>query len=170
MKMNLIYNVSASAHKGSMKMTVGDYEVSGIVDADGHLTLSVTHGDGSEVKDVGEDVAGTQNEFAVRLTTAEIERQYAHQPLPGELPSATQYEITDDQRAAVAAFRDAKGREWKEELGLLWMSGQYTRADIPGDQAALLQQVRNQFGPEWLMNVSPADLASTEIQVSRPRG
>jgi hypothetical protein len=82
----------------------------------------------------------------------------------------TEYEITDDQRAAVAAFRDAKGREWKEELGLLWMSGQYARAGIARDQAALLQQVRNQLGPEWLMNVSPTDLASADIQVQRPRG
>lgn len=66
--------------------------------------------------------------------------------------------LSDDQRAAVVAFRDANGRDWKEELGALWMNGNYSRRGIDMDQAALLQQVRNELGPEWLVNVKRADL------------
>ncbi len=66
--------------------------------------------------------------------------------------------LSDDQRAAVVAFRDANGRDWKEKLGALWMNGNYSRRGIDMDQAALLQQVRNELGPEWLVNVKRADL------------
>lgn len=70
--------------------------------------------------------------------------------------------LSDEQRAAVVAFRDANGRDWKDKLGALWMNGNYSRRGINLDQAALLQQVRNQFGPEWLENVAAADLNSPQ--------
>lgn len=73
-------------------------------------------------------------------------------------------ELTDDQRAAVVAFRDANGRDWKDKLGALWMNGSYSRRGIDMDQAALLQQVRNQFGPEWLANVTRADLDVKRVE------
>ncbi len=57
-------------------MQIGSYEIKATVDQDGHLTLSVTSTDGSPVMDIGEDVAASDNEFAVRLTNQEIERQY----------------------------------------------------------------------------------------------
>lgn len=78
--------------------------------------------------------------------------------------------VTDDQRAAVAAFRDSNGREWKEELGSLWMTGNYSRRGIDKDQAALLQQVRNQLGPEWLVKVTRAELDRGDGSAERPRG
>ncbi len=78
--------------------------------------------------------------------------------------------MADDQRAAVAAFRDANGRDWKEGLGSLWMTGNYSRRGIDKDQAALLQQVRNQFGPEWLENVTRADLDQDDSNTVRLRG
>lgn len=71
-------------------------------------------------------------------------------------------DLSDKQRAAVVAFRDANGRDWKKKLGALWMNGNYSRSGIDMDQAALLQQVRNQFGPEWLENVAAADLNSPQ--------
>lgn len=73
-------------------------------------------------------------------------------------------ELTDDQRAAVVAFRDANGRDWKDKLGALWMNGSYSRRGIDMDQAALLQQVRNQLGPEWLANVTRADLDAKRVE------
>lgn len=64
-------------------MQVGNYEIKAAVDQDGHLTLSVTSTDGSPVMDVGEDVAASDTEFAVRLTTQEIEREHVHIPYAG---------------------------------------------------------------------------------------
>lgn len=58
-------------------LQAGDYEIKATVDEDGHLTLSVTHSDASQIMDIGEDVAACDTEFAVRLTTHEIEQQHA---------------------------------------------------------------------------------------------
>jgi hypothetical protein len=71
---------------------------------------------------------------------------------------AAEDDLTADQRVAVAAFKDANGEEWKDRLASLWMSGNYSRKGISTDQAALLQQVRNQHGPQWLESVSDHDL------------
>ena len=60
-------------------MQIGNYEIKATVDEDGHLSLWVTSTDGSPVMDIGEDVAASENEFAVRLTTEEVERQFDHQ-------------------------------------------------------------------------------------------
>ena len=53
-----------------------------------------------------------------------------------------------EQIAAVEAFRARVEYRWKSELGRCWSSGVYPA----GVNSALLQQVRNQFGPVWLMN------------------
>lgn len=76
--------------------------------------------------------------------------------------------LSEDQRAAVTAFRDANGRAWKAKLGSLWMSGNYSRHGVDANQAALLQQVRNQFGPEWLAAYRPEVASDTgEAVLSR---
>lgn len=62
------------------KMLVGGYEIKASLDADGHLTLSVESVDGSPVNDIGDDVGLADGVFAVRLTTQEVERQYAAEP------------------------------------------------------------------------------------------
>lgn len=59
-------------------------------------------------------------------------------------------------REAVAKFRDANGRDWKYRLNLCWTTGNYRAINM--GQAALLQQVRNEFGPAWLARVKNADL------------
>lgn len=59
-------------------------------------------------------------------------------------------------REAVAKFRDANGRGWKEKLNACWMSGNYRGINF--SQVALLQQVRNEFGPAWLARVKNVDL------------
>lgn len=51
------------------------WHVSTHVDGDGHLNLFVSHKDGSEVMDMGEDVASTP-EWGCRLTTKIIEASY----------------------------------------------------------------------------------------------
>ena len=53
---------------------------------------------------------------------------------------------TPEQYLALARFHDKHGRNWKQKLNLAWSNG--TDANEP--DGALLRQVRNQFGPEWL--------------------
>lgn len=50
-------------------------------------------------------------------------------------------DLNADQRAALMTFRAQNGRSWKQKLLAGWQ-----RAAYPG----ALQQIRNQFGPEWL--------------------
>ena len=67
--------------------------------------------------------------------------------------------LTEAQMRAVVNFADQKGRGWRDQLMRCW-----ERASYPGidpDDGAALQQVRNQFGPEWLVNVQIADLVRT---------
>lgn len=55
-------------------------------------------------------------------------------------------EPTQEQLAAIRQFARSMGRTWKAELREAWMSGNY-----PDGDTALLQQIRNSFGPAWLV-------------------
>jgi len=57
-------------------------------------------------------------------------------------------ELDPQQREAIVQFRQEHGRRWKHQLLQGWM-----RAAFPGP----LQQIRNNFGPEWLVRVKDAD-------------
>lgn len=54
--------------------------------------------------------------------------------------------LTVDQEAALQRFADRCGRPWKSVLSGMWANGK----DSGCTDGALLRQVRNQFGPEWL--------------------
>ena len=56
---------------------------------------------------------------------------------------------TADQLAAVKAFAGKYGRNWKAALRFSWETGNYPFAPM-ANESALLQQLRNQFGPRWL--------------------
>ena len=56
--------------------------------------------------------------------------------------------LSEEQRAALTAFREEHGRTWKSTLHAGWL-----RAAYPGP----LQQIRNEFGPSWLNKLTPAD-------------
>lgn len=58
---------------------------------------------------------------------------------------------TAEQWEALKAYAAAHGRTWKAALRYEWMDACQGISDL--DQQALLQQVRNQFGPGWLMRV-----------------
>lgn len=85
------------------------------------------------------------------------------------------FDLSEKQRTAVIAFRDTYGRYWKSKLRECWMKAEYPRG-LPEDHAALLQQVRNQFGPEWLAKLPPdglqepatAEEESSEHRPARP--
>lgn len=61
---------------------------------------------------------------------------------------------TFDQIDALYMFARANGRCWKSALAVLWQNGAYNNAVLGGADPALLQQVRNSFGPSWLVKFS----------------
>lgn len=67
------------------------------------------------------------------------------------------------QIEALRLFASANGRNWKSELNTLWMNGAYSNAVLGGADPAYLQQVRNEFGPTWLVRFS---LAAAMIEES----
>jgi|SRR6516162_5642574 len=56
--------------------------------------------------------------------------------------------LTQKQEFAIEAFAKIHGRNWKSVLRDAWMSGAYPY----GSDTASLQQVRNYFGPAWLVS------------------
>jgi hypothetical protein len=57
---------------------------------------------------------------------------------------------TAEQIQALRTFAAANGRTWKSKLNEAWMSGRYN--DYSGtERSDLLQQVRNNLGPSWLV-------------------
>lgn len=65
----------------------------------------------------------------------------------------TVHTLDADQLAALRTFADANGRDWKSKLNHAWMSGRY-REYNGTNEYGLLQQVRNTFGPSWLVKFS----------------
>lgn len=89
----LPYYPTRSQAEGAMKRmlevtnldaVVGGYAVKARLDEDDHLTLFVSHSDGSPVLFIDEDIAAADSEFAVRLTTQEIEDQQPNAETPRE--------------------------------------------------------------------------------------
>ena len=78
--------------------------------------------------------------------------EVAKVPEPEEAPDL----MTRAQREAVMAVRESNPKAWKRELAAMWETGNYKGMDT--NQAALLQQVRNTQGPEWLVKVTSKEL------------
>jgi hypothetical protein len=57
------------------------------------------------------------------------------------------HNLNPDQATAIRSFAAQHGRYWKEKLRDVWLTDPF----IP--HCALLRQVRNQFGPAWLVKV-----------------
>jgi len=71
-----------------MVVTVGDWVVQVIDDDDGHLTVSISHGDGTKVNQIEEDL-GDGLDWCDRFTTEGIENKHWHQ-LCGDCGSGPQ--------------------------------------------------------------------------------
>ena len=54
------------------------------------------------------------------------------------------------QRAALEEFKERYGENWKQELLDKWRTGAAVNALRSGN-GFYLQQIRNQFGPAWLV-------------------
>lgn len=55
---------------------------------------------------------------------------------------------TTEQLIAIRKYARIEGKRWKASLRQAWMTGDY---GVHGDVSPLLQQVRNSFGPSWLV-------------------
>lgn len=53
--------------------------------------------------------------------------------------------LSAEQIDALRAYRDRHGRRWKSRLLAEWLSS-------TGDEGPELRQVRNTFGPSWLLS------------------
>ena len=60
---------------------------------------------------------------------------------------------SNEQLEALRTWRDAHPHNWKQELREAWFDGDYG-IFMYTDTAALLQQIRNTFGPSWLNRLS----------------
>jgi len=60
--------------------------------------------------------------------------------------------LTVEQLAALRTFAQDNGRNWKRELNHAWSTGDWSHDYA--DNSGLLQQVRNTFGPSWLVKFS----------------
>lgn len=59
----------------------------------------------------------------------------------------------EQQMAAIVSFANRFGRNWKSRLSDRWRFGdEYLFVGV--DNGALLRQVRNEFGPNWLKRFS----------------
>lgn len=58
---------------------------------------------------------------------------------------------TQAQLDALRMFASANGRNWKSELREIWENGRYSSYDLGGADPAMLQGIRNLYGPSWLV-------------------
>ena len=69
---------------------------------------------------------------------------------------------SSEQLLALRVFAAANGVRWKSKLNTAWATGRYR--DYPGADAYwFLQQVRNAFGPSWLVKVSLKNLGDANV-------
>lgn len=61
-------------------------------------------------------------------------------------PMAKRNKIPEDQEAALKAFAEKHGKDWKRKLLDAWYSG----TDTAEPDGHLLRQIRNSYGPTWL--------------------
>lgn len=72
------------------------------------------------------------------------------QRLKEEELDPTKITLTREQYEALLTFAQENGKRWKALLNVAWSTGRYD--DYKGtDQYGLLQQIRNTFGPSWLV-------------------
>jgi hypothetical protein len=77
-------------------------------------------------------------------------------------------ELTTEQLEAITKFAAVHGRSWKSELRRRWEGGSYFYGVLGGADPAALQQIRNDFGPSWLVRFKlPAESEESMIAAVR---
>lgn len=75
-------------------------------------------------------------------------------------------ELTVEQLSALRTFAWCRGRRWKSDLRTCWETGCYP-PDQPTNNEnnnALLQQIRNTFGPTWLTRFRLDDVSTHKVR------
>jgi len=85
---------------------------------------------------------------AAGVRSAELSRHH-HATRKGSEPI---YTLSAEQIAALRTFAQDNGRNWKSDLNHAWSTGDWSHDYA--DNAGLLQQIRNTFGPSWLVKFS----------------
>ena len=105
--------------------------------------------------------------------TATLTGNTANARFSARIETRMSHTLTVEQLAALQTFARENGRNWKSALRHSWETGDYcTNAD-----SASLQQIRNTFGPSWLVRfrlpvdselarVSSADYRKAELAVA----
>ena len=71
--------------------------------------------------------------------------------------------LSTDQLGVLRTFADANGRSWKSKLNVAWSTGRYD--DYRGtDEYGILQQVRNIFGPAWLVKFAVDNVKTHSVK------
>lgn len=68
--------------------------------------------------------------------------------------------LTNEQITALMRYATKHGRYWKAALGNAWETGIYST----GDNVPALQQLRNNYGPSWLMKANLKGIRLRYIQ------
>lgn len=58
--------------------------------------------------------------------------------------------ISAEQEALLIRLAKEFGRSYKSKIQAAWLNGNYGRLYLDYSEASLLQQLRNNQGPEWL--------------------
>lgn len=110
----------------------------------------------SNLRKRGDGYAATQGE-----TSATCEAATAARELLSSEPMCLQ--LSQQQLDALRTFAVANGARWKSKLNVAWATGRY--GDYKGaDDGTSLQQVRNAFGPSWLVKFSFDNLKTHGVQ------
>lgn len=71
----------------------------------------------------------------------------------GEAAEESVPPITDEERAALIAFKAEYGREWRQYLMAAWLSYSYKGRHMGGRDSGILRTIRNMRGCDWLRTV-----------------
>jgi hypothetical protein len=67
-------------------------------------------------------------------------------------------DMTETERAALAAFAGKYGHQWKAYLKAAWLSYRHNGLNMGGQDSGTLREIRNTRGMRWLEKVRTADL------------
>lgn len=74
-------------------------------------------------------------------------KRYGEAPSDGEYVIVKSPRLSSEQAQALAEWAAIYGRTWKQALRHAWETGDYEGFE----QLNYLQQIRNTFGPSWLV-------------------
>jgi hypothetical protein len=72
-------------------------------------------------------------------------------------------DMTETERAALAAFARQYGHQWKAYLKAAWLSYRHNGINMGGKDSGTLREIRNTRGMRWLEKIRTRDLEPVAI-------